>query len=634
VEAWGDNTFGQLGDGTRTPHRTPAAVPGLTDVTGISGGREHVLALTGDGSVWSWGSGAQGQLGTGGTGDATRPARIASLPPATEVAAGHYHGLALLADGTVRAWGLNGNGQLGDGTTTNRTSPVTVTGLAGVASIAAGRDFSMALLSDHTVRAWGDNAFGELGDGTTMDRHTPVQVTGLSGVIAVSGGRDFALALKADGTVWAWGDNSVGQLGDGTTTNRTAPVRAGSLTGVVEVASGAYHALAVLSDGSTWAWGWNHYGQLGDGTTVDRRAPVRIASIAGITGVAAGRQHSLAVRSDRTAMAWGSNASGQLGDGTTTDRHAPVPVASIAGLLAASAGQAYSVALVGSTDTTAPTDPGIPSGASNAPGSIDLMWTASTDPDDASLEYRLFEDAADNLVAQVTSSSTSTVSFTRTGLVPGSSHRYWVQAADAAGNASAVVGPSADIIVQQGPPVIFADDFATGDFSRWTTATRLSIDAATGSPSPPSARGQVSGQSAFAARNLGATYGTVCMSEQVNVASVAGAPDLFRLRTASDGPIIKVYMAANRVLWIRSDASGQQVGSGAPVPAGTWAVVELCGTVGAATSWTLYLNGVAVVSNWTTNTGTTPVGRVQIGDSAAKTWSINIDDVRLDQSPG
>ena len=40
------------------------------------------------------------------------------------------------------------------------------------------------------------------------------------------------------------------------------------------------------------------------------------------------------------------------------------------------------------------------------------------------------------------------------------------------------------------------------------------------------------------------------------------------------------------------------------------------------------------MNDWTANTGTTPVGLVQIGDTAARTMTVNFDHVRVDQSPG
>ena len=77
--------------------------------------------------------------------------------------------------------------------------------------------------------------------------------------------------------------------------------------------------------------------------------------------------------------------------------------------------------------------------------------------------------------------------------------------------------------------------------------------------------------------------------------------DLFRLRTSTDGAIAKVYVAANRRLFIRSDVSGQQVQTSATLPLNGWATVELCGTVGTAGTWDLLVNGTVVATTgWPT----------------------------------
>jgi hypothetical protein len=60
----------------------------------------------------------------------------------------------------------------------------------------------------------------------------------------------------------------------------------------------------------------------------------------------------------------------------------------------------------------------------------------------------------------------------------------------------------------------------------------------------------------------------------------------------------------------------------------------MCGTVGASGAWSLYLDGSPILSNWLANTGTTPIGRIQIGDTAAKTWTANWDDVIVDMGVG
>jgi alpha-tubulin suppressor-like RCC1 family protein len=136
--AWGANTYGQLGDGTTVAHRTPATVSGITGAIDIAAGREHALALMGDGTVRTWGRNNFGQIGDGSTTNRPTPVTVPGLAGVTDIAGGHNHSMALLADGTVRDWGYNASGQIGDGTTTNRRSPVPVSGLTGVTAIAGG----------------------------------------------------------------------------------------------------------------------------------------------------------------------------------------------------------------------------------------------------------------------------------------------------------------------------------------------------------------------------------------------------------------------------------------------------------------------------------------------------------------
>ena len=281
----------------------------------------------------------------------------------------------------------------------------------------------------------------------------------------------------------------------------------------------------------------------------------------------------------------------------------------------------------GLADTTAPSVPGTPTGVSNAPTSITLTWAASTDDVAGSLNYQIYRDGGAIAAGSVVSSSTTTVAFTDTGLIAGSIHTYEVTASDGT-NTSARSPASDPITVTSAAPSIFADDFSTGTFSRWTAATRLTIDGAQGSSAAPSARAQVSSQSAFAYRNLGATYASACMSVNVNVSSLGGnAVDLFRLRTASDGPISRAYVSATGVLFFRADVSGVQQSSGVALGSG-WHNVELCGTVGSAGTWNLYRDGVRCAQRLGRQHGDDPpIGRIQIGDTAAKTFTANWDDL-------
>ena len=179
------------------------------------------------------------------------------------------------------------------------------------------------------------------------------------------------------------------------------------------------------------------------------------------------------------------------------------------------------------------------------------------------------------------------------------------------------------------------DDF-TGGMANWSTVTRISQDLAAGSGSAPSAKGSPVGQSAFAYRDLGTTMNMACVSANINVLNRTASQgiDLMRLRTAANGAISKVALDTTGRVIVRSDFAGTQVSSLQSLAPG-WNRVELCGSdISGGGVWDLYLNGVKVVNAWAANTGTVPLGRIQIGDTANKTWTANFDDVQVDQFVG
>lgn len=357
VWEWGSNGFGQLGNGTTSASPSgAAAVPGLSDVADVEGGREHVVALTTSGQILVWGSNQYGQLGLGDSANRSVPTPVPNPCPSgvKAVDAGHYSTFALCNDGTLWGWGDNADGQIGDGTRTNRRSPVQVQGVSDAVSVAAGRDMTYALRADGTVLAWGDNAFGEIGDGTTTDRLTPVPVSGLTSVTTIAPGRDHVLVQRQDGTVWGWGWNQYGQVGDGTTVNRSVPVEV--LTGgVQELAAGANHSYALTTDGHVQSWGRNYLDELGDGTTTTRTRPVTVLGVSNAVSIGSGRDHGSAVLADGSVMAWGDNENGQLGDGTTTNRKTAITVPGVSGATYDGGGGAeYTVVLVSGTPVNQP----------------------------------------------------------------------------------------------------------------------------------------------------------------------------------------------------------------------------------------------------------------------------------------
>jgi RHS repeat-associated protein len=177
--AWGANDSGQLGNGSTTNSTTPVQIGNLGGgVTAISAGRHHSLALKADNSVWAWGQNSSGELGNGTTTNSSTPVQVINLAGVTAVAAANSFSLALKADGTVWAWGYGYDGELGNGTRTWSSTPVRVGNLTGVVAIATEYTHALALKSDGSVWSWGDNTWGELGNGTTGgDSLTPVQVS-------------------------------------------------------------------------------------------------------------------------------------------------------------------------------------------------------------------------------------------------------------------------------------------------------------------------------------------------------------------------------------------------------------------------------------------------------------------------
>lgn len=338
VRAWGDNSYGQLGDGTTGSSagagNTPTQAGQLRRVTQVAAGGVHSLALA-DGDVWAWGHNGSGRLGDGTATDRSSPVRVPDLY-ADAIAAGGSHSLAVSA-GRVYAWGNNGSGQLGTGTTASSSWPVRAAELTTATKVAAGGRHSLALRSDGTVWGWGYNYDGQTGrpiwrcngNVCSIDPYlTPGQISGLTGVTSIVAGYDHSLALHSDGTVWAWGANLSGQLGDGTTASRSTPRQVPGLTGVTAIAGGEFHSLALRSDGTLWAWGANNTGQLGTGSTASSLTPVRVgAAPAAVVAIGAGYRHSLAVQSNDAAWAWGYNAYGQLGDASYANRLSPVAVA-------------------------------------------------------------------------------------------------------------------------------------------------------------------------------------------------------------------------------------------------------------------------------------------------------------------
>jgi len=281
----------------------------------ISVGWRHAVAIGTDGSLWTWGENRFGQLGDGSTTNRNTPTRIGRETNWASVTAGNDYTLAIKADGSLWAWGNNFSGQLGDGTSgpfNRRLTPTRIGTATNWISVSAGSDYTVAIRSDGSLWVWGRKTVKYFGHIIQDYGSTPTRIGIASNWLSVSAGWSHTLAIRTDGSLWAWGENNFGQLGDGTTNNHTSPVRVGNATNWALISAGHDHSLAVREDGSLWAWGQNNIGMLGDGTTINRLIPTRIGTSLNWTNVSAGQFRSLAIRSDGSLWAWGDLFVGTL----------------------------------------------------------------------------------------------------------------------------------------------------------------------------------------------------------------------------------------------------------------------------------------------------------------------------------
>ena len=346
--AWGNNFFGQLGDGTTIVRTAPVAVaepataaPGSRWVRIFArGSGSRVFGLRSDQTLWQWGA---NQL---------RPVQeplAASLPSGAtlvDLATSTGHFLALYSDGSLLSWGDNRWGQLGQGVPAAAALPTPApvvtptTAAAGTrwTAIVAYGSYSFATRSDGTLWSWGyagaQGSIPVLGHPVVFTGcFVPEQVLHPAGAapgtgwVAVKPGYNHALGLRSDGTLWAWGHNSSGAMGVGFGVSHSAapmqvPLPAGVAAGVgwQLIDAGADTSLGILTDGTLWAWGSNSHGQLGVNISNNSVPyPLQEYNQETWTQLELGIYHTVALSRGRVHVTGGGSI-GQLGLGNGTSR--------------------------------------------------------------------------------------------------------------------------------------------------------------------------------------------------------------------------------------------------------------------------------------------------------------------------
>ena len=186
---WGLNSAGQIGGPTsalcKLPLSTTATVPcalvpvavaGGLNFVAVSTGYSHTCGVTAGGAAYCWGDNSVGELGDGTTTNRASPVAVAGGLSFSAISAGTRFSCGLATSGAVYCWGENTHGQLGDGTNIARANPTAVSGGISFSLVRTGSHHSCGISTTGTAYCWGANLHSQLGDGATADSYSPVKV--------------------------------------------------------------------------------------------------------------------------------------------------------------------------------------------------------------------------------------------------------------------------------------------------------------------------------------------------------------------------------------------------------------------------------------------------------------------------
>jgi alpha-tubulin suppressor-like RCC1 family protein len=236
---WGRNRTGELGAATTTTcpdgagvadcSRTPLPVSGGLRFTRIATGFWSACGLTSTGTAYCWGDNSHGQLGDGTLNRASAPVPVKSDLRFTHISAGPVRTCAIAAETQAAyCWGSDELGGLGTGGGPSSSTPVPVSGGLRFASIEVSSEHSpahvCAVTPEGAAYCWGSSEWGELGSlpgaetcayqGAPRPCATvPRRVAGDLVFRAVSPGLSHTCAVTTDDVPYCWGGNYFGQAG-------------------------------------------------------------------------------------------------------------------------------------------------------------------------------------------------------------------------------------------------------------------------------------------------------------------------------------------------------------------------------------------------------------------------------------
>lgn len=320
------------------------------EVVQIATGAFHSCALIANGEVKCWGDNAYGQLGQGNKVNLGDDEIATSIPAidlngerAIQVTTGASHTCVLTETYKVKCFGRNEFGQLGLGHTNHMGDDEPISSIpyldlgTNIRKLYSGTYHNCALFTNGTIKCWGDNRYGQLGisstenigDNETLATSPNVSISGSAIQMDLSTLSYHACAILDGGNLYCWGWNQFGQLGLGHKDNIgddesiSSIAKAQISKPAIMVTTGARHTCALLSDSNVTCFGGNNTGQLGRGhkdQIGDDELPKDVPNIdIGFESkfIYAGNITTCAISTNNEAKCWGHGGLGKLGQGNT-----------------------------------------------------------------------------------------------------------------------------------------------------------------------------------------------------------------------------------------------------------------------------------------------------------------------------
>ncbi len=370
---WGENSAGQLGDGTTDPRERPVAVSAPIPprpaskpsapprgapftATTIAAGYDATCALRKNGQVWCWGKRHERKLHEPGY-IAVHPTRLEGVPALVELKAGFGYHCGRTESGEVWCWGSNFYGRLLGGKDTPTKHPTRIKALSNVVQLTLGSP-NCALRKNGEVWCWGQNQ-----QPSREQELLPYQ----SKIAEVASGHGHTCVRIKSGSVLCRGANAHGQLGNGeggckpdpddvrcahprsrckpreicAKSNTYQPVK--GLTDAVALSLN-HTSCALRKDKSLSCWGDSKHGTIGVKDAHDVYAPLAL-DLKNVREISTGNSHVCALDENDQAWCWGQNVFGVLGDRTTQTQNTPTPIYGLKNVTAISTGQSHTCAI-------------------------------------------------------------------------------------------------------------------------------------------------------------------------------------------------------------------------------------------------------------------------------------------------